>query len=172
MLRHRRDPTRAVRCARALATAILAGGCAHPSVAPMSGSGGEEAGAIAEIAAANTEYARALERGDAPAMAALFTDDGEIIPATQRGAVSGRAAIEAYHAQRLAGRRYADVSITTSELGVSGDLAWEWGTTRLTVRQGEGAPVTLTGRYLAVWRRGADRRWRIRAELPVPDPVP
>jgi uncharacterized protein (TIGR02246 family) len=170
MARLRRVPTPAAGCALLLVAATLVGGCAHATVAPPAG--GDQTGVLAEIAAANAEYARALERGDAPGMAALFTEDGEVIPATQRGAVSGRAAIEAYHASRIAGRRYADVAITTSELGVSGDLAWESGTTQLTVRQGEGAPVTLTGRYLAVWKRDVDRRWRIRVELPVPDPVP
>jgi ketosteroid isomerase-like protein len=87
------------------------------------------------------------------------------------GFVSGRAAIEAYQAKRLQARRYVDAVITTAELGVSGDLAWETGTNRVTIQQGESAPLTVTGRYLAVWKRGADGRWRIRAELPITDPV-
>jgi uncharacterized protein (TIGR02246 family) len=110
--------------------------------------------------------------GDARAAAAVFTDDGEIIPATRGGVVSGRSEIEAYNAGRLDGRRYLDVVITTVSLGVSGELAWEIGTSRVTVQQGENAPVTLTGRYLAVWRRERDGRWRIRADLPVADPTP
>lgn len=174
MARQRSDAAPAEPRARVLLAAAilaLASGCAHAGAAAAP-AGAEEASPRADIAAANEEYARALERGDPAAIAALFTEDGEVIPAGQRGFVAGRAAIEAYHATRLAGRRYAEVAITTSELGVSGDLAWEAGTTRLTVRQGDGAPVTLTGRYLAVWRRDPDRRWRIRAELPVPDPVP
>ncbi len=126
----------------------------------------------AAVAAANAEFARALVAGDARAMAAVFADDGELIPAMQRGFVSGRAEIEAYDARRLEGRRYLDAVITTVHLGVSGDVAWEIGTSLVTLQQGEGAPVTVTGRYLAVWKREPDGRWRIRAELPVSDPAP
>jgi ketosteroid isomerase-like protein len=102
----------------------------------------------------------------------VFAEDGEVIPATQGGFVSGRSAVEAYQAKRLEGRRYLDVVITTVHLGVSGDLAWETGTSRVTVQQGQGAPVTVPGRYLAVWRREPDGRWRIRVDLPVADPPP
>jgi uncharacterized protein (TIGR02246 family) len=142
--------------------------CAHTATPPAAL---DDADVRAAIAAANAEFAQALVRGDAQALAAVFAEDGEIIPPMEPGFVSGRAAIEAYQAKRLQGRRYVDAVITTAELGVSGDLAWETGTNRVTIRQGESAPLTVTGRYLAVWKRGADGRWRIRAELPITDPV-
>lgn len=122
------------------------------------------------ISAANAEFAQALLRGDAKGMAAVFAEDGEIIPTQQRGLVTGRAAIEAYQARRLEARRYLDVEITTVQLGVSGDVAWETGTSRATIQQGQGAPIAVTGRYLAVWKRAADGAWRIRVNLSVPDP--
>jgi uncharacterized protein (TIGR02246 family) len=147
----------------------FAGACAH--LGGSRGGEAEVANVRAAIAAANAEFAQALVRGDARAMAAVFAEDGEIIPATQRGYVSGRAAIEAYQAERLQARRYLHAVITTLQLEVSGDLAWETGTSRVTIQQGESAPVTVTGRYLAVWKREPDGRWRIRAELPVADPV-
>jgi uncharacterized protein (TIGR02246 family) len=151
-----------------MAALALVCGCAHGAGARRAA---ETAEARAAIAAANTEFARALERGDPRAMAAVFAEDGQLIPATQRGSVSGRAEIEAFQARRLQGRRYLSVDITTLQMGVSGDLAWETGTNRLTFQQGESPPVTVTGRYLAVWKRDADGRWRIRADLPVSDPV-
>jgi uncharacterized protein (TIGR02246 family) len=151
-----------------LASSIVASACAHGAGAR----GAAEAEARAAIADGNAEFARALVAGDARAMAAVFAEDGEVIPSLQRGFVSGRAEIEAYNARRLGARRYLDVVLTTVHLGVSGDVAWETGTSRVTLQQGEGAPVTLTGRYLAVWKREADGRWRIRADLPIPDPAP
>ena len=162
--------TRTGRAARLLTGVILACGCA---CAHTAGSRAAETAQVrAAITAGNAEFAQALQRGDARAMAAVYSEDGEIIPPGQRGTISGRPEIEAYQAKRLQGRRYLDVVITTEELGFSGDLAWERGASRVELQQGGGAPVTLTGRYLAVWKRESDGRWRIRAELPVSDPVP
>lgn len=151
-----------------VATALATGACAHwPG-----GRAADDAEARAAIAAANAEFSRALVAGDARAMAAVYADDGLVVPAMQAGFVSGRAAIEAYDARRVGSLRYLEATITTVQLEVAGDLAWEAGTNRVVVQQGERAPMAVTGRYLAVWRRGKDGRWRIRAELPVPDPIP
>lgn len=168
MARHRGLRELRRRCALLAAASIVASACAHGAGAR----GKPDAEVLAAIAAANAEFAQALVAGDARAMAAVFTEDGEVIPPMQRGFVSGRAEIEAYNAARLQGRRYLDVAIATVHLEVSGDVAWETGTSRATMQQGKLAPVTVTGRYLAVWRRGPDGRWRIRAELPVTDPAP
>ncbi|ACG72816.1 conserved hypothetical protein [Anaeromyxobacter sp. K] len=150
------------------AVAVVTGACAHwPG-----GRADPEAELRAAIAAANDAFVRALVAGDARGMAAVFTEDALVIPAMQRGFVSGRGELEAYDARRVRSLRYLEATITTVQLEVSGDLAWEAGTNRLVVQQGDRAPMTVTGRYLAVWRRGKDGRWRIRAELPVPDPIP
>jgi uncharacterized protein (TIGR02246 family) len=169
MARHRIPSARSTRSSLlVVAVSIAASACAHwPGARSAS-----DADVRAAIAAANAEFARALVAGDARAMAAVFTDDGEIIPAMQRGFVSGRAEIEAYNARRLEASRYLDAVITTVQLEVSGDLAWETGTSRVTIQQGKSAPVTVTGRYLAVWKREPDGRWRIRADLPIADPAP
>lgn len=150
------------------AAALATGACAHWSGARAD----PEADLRAAIAAANDAFVRALVAGDARGMAAVFTEDALVIPAMQRGFVSGRDAIEAYDARRVGSIRYLEATIATVQLEVEGDLAWEAGTNRMVVQQGERAPMTVTGRYLAVWRRGEDGRWRIRAELPVPDPIP
>jgi uncharacterized protein (TIGR02246 family) len=151
-----------------MAASVAASACAHG----VFGRGAHEAEVRSAIEAGNAEFARALVDGDARAMAAVFSEDGEVIPATQAGFVSGREEIVAYNAGRLGTRRYLDVVLTTVHLGVSGDLAWETGTSRVTMEQGKNAPVTLTGRYLAVWKRDPDGRWLLRADLPIADPVP
>lgn len=164
---HWSPPARWARCALLAAASIGLSACAH-----WPGGHGRTDEVRAAIAAANAEFARALVAGDARATAAVFAEDGQVIPAAQQGFVSGRTEIEAFNAARLAGRRYLEAVITTVGLGVDGDLAWETGTSRVTMQQDESAPVTVSGRYLAVWQRGADGRWRIRADLPIADPPP
>jgi ketosteroid isomerase-like protein len=39
--------------------------------------------------------------------------------------------------------------------------AYEWGHGDLTFRKVDGQTVTSPGRFLTVWRRSADGRWRI-----------
>lgn len=152
----------------AVAIALTASGCAHLGRTPAAA----DAEVRAAIAAASAEFARALVAGDAHAAAAVFTADGEVIPTTRRGFITGREEIEAYNASRLATRRYLEVTFTTVGLEVSGDLAWETGTNSITMQQGEAAAVTLTGRYLVVWKREQDGRWRMRVDLPISDPLP
>lgn len=161
--------TRSPRAWRVALAMLLVCGCAHGAGSRRPAEPDE---VRAAIAAANVAFAEALVRGDAQAMAAVFAENGEVIPAMEPGFVTGRAAIAAYQEKRVSARRYLEATITTVGLGVSGDLAWETGTSRVTFKQGESAPVTVTGRYLAVWEREADGSWRIRAELPVTDPVP
>ena len=125
----------------------------------------------AAIEATNAQFAAALKRGDAAALAAMFTEDGEVIPAAGKGFVSGRAALEAYYVGRVRAVRILDVTITTVAVEVSGDLAWETGTNRLSVQAGDAPPVTRTGRYLVAWKRGPDGRWRYRVDAVIPDPA-
>lgn len=152
--------------------AALVFACAACAHSPGASKDSELAAVRAAIEAANAEFAGALVRGDARAMAEVFAEDGQIVPASGPGFVTGRAEIEAYQERRLEARRYLEAVITTRDLGASGDLAWETGTIRVSIKQEPGAPVTVTGRYLAVWRRDPDGRWRIQADLPVSDPVP
>jgi uncharacterized protein (TIGR02246 family) len=123
------------------------------------------------IEATNAKFAAALMKGDAAALADLFTEDGEVIPATARGFVSGRAALEAFYAGRLRVARFLEVTITTVAVEVSGDLAWETGSNRLVVQAGDAPPATRTGRYLVAWKRGPDGRWRYRVDAVIPDPA-
>ncbi len=125
----------------------------------------------AEIEASNAQFAAAMKRADAAAIASMFTEDGEVIPPAAKGLVTGRAALEGYYAARFKAARFLEVQITTTAVDVSGDLAWETGTSRVVVQAGEAAPATRTGRYLVVWKRGADGRWRYRVDAVIPDPA-
>jgi uncharacterized protein (TIGR02246 family) len=152
---------------RSIPLLLAASACAHatPSASPA---------ALAEIRASieatNARFSEAVKHGDAEAVAQLFAEDGEAIPAAGKAFVSGRPALRDYYAARMRGTRFLEVVLTTVSVETSGDLAWETGTNRLTVQAGDAPPVTRTGRYLAVWRRQADGVWRIRVEAVIPDP--
>lgn len=141
--------------------------CAHGPAVRAS-----DAGQVrAAIEATNAQFAAALMKGDAAALAGLFAEDGEVIPPAAKGFVRGRAALQDYYAGRLEAARFLEVTITTLAVEVSGDLAWETGTNRLVVQAGDAAPTVRTGRYLVAWKRGPDGRWRYRVDAVIPDPA-
>jgi uncharacterized protein (TIGR02246 family) len=45
----------------------------------------------------------------------------------------------------------------------SGDLAYETGTNYMTVESPGGGTTSVTSKFLAVWKRGADGQWRVAA---------
>ena len=142
-------------------------GCAHAP--PRDASGTTEVRAAIERVYA--EFSAAMVRGDAAAVAALFTADGEVLPATASGFITGTAALQAWYAGRMKAVRFLVVELKPIALEVSGDLAWETGTNRVVTQAGDAPPVTRTGKYLVAWRRGPDGLWRMRADAVILDPA-
>ncbi len=141
--------------------------CAHSPPAPTAG----PVDVRAAIEAINAEFAAAMMKGDSVALGSMFTEDGEDIPNTMKGFISGRAALESFNAARFRAIRCLEVTITTVGVESSGDVAWETGTNRVVVQRGDAPPVTRTGRHLRAWKRGSDGRWRIRVDAVIPDPA-
>jgi uncharacterized protein (TIGR02246 family) len=46
----------------------------------------------------------------------------------------------------------------------SGEMAWEYGTFRLTTNDATGKPVTHNGKYVVVWKKQADGKWKAIAD--------
>ena len=128
--------------------------------------------ARAGIEEGNRYLVAAVLVGNGDRVATVFTDDATIIPFRQKGTIHGHAAIADYWRNRLGTTRFLELELTTTEVGMSGDLAYEIGTNRLKTQTGDAAPVVATGRYLVVWRQGNDAKWRIQADCPIPDPAP
>jgi uncharacterized protein (TIGR02246 family) len=131
---------------------ILAGGLT--AMTPMRGGMVGLPPTEAEITRIADSYAAAMNRGDAAAMAAVYAEDGVEMP-PGRPAVRGRAAIEAYHRQELAGPlKLSNFTLSASDTRVTGDVAYTTGTSRITATPPGGAPpVESTGKYVVVLRR-------------------
>jgi uncharacterized protein (TIGR02246 family) len=150
----------------ALSLTVLLG-CAHEQTPT---GGGDASTVRASIEQNEAQFAQALKRNDASALAAFFLGDGQVIRGWQKGNVQGRAAIQAYYAKRFETARFLDAVITTTSVGTSGDLAYETGSNRITRQTGDAVPVTTTGRYLTIWHHEADGQWRIQVDMVILDP--
>ena len=141
-------------------------GCATTTQQPVSALDSARTG----IEEGNRLLIAAVQVGNGDRVATVFTDDATILPFRQAGLIVGRAAIAEYWGKRLATSRMLEFELRTLSVDASGNLAYEIGTNRIRSQTGSFEPVTVTGRYLAVWRRGADGTWRIQADCPIPDP--
>lgn len=117
------------------------------------------------FAAARAEYKRAFEAGDVPAVAALYTVDATRLPPVGE-AVKGRAAIEQEFAAAFAGTTGREITITQTDMGASGSLAYEIGTYSVTAQvEGAAEPVVDEGKYLVVAKQIEDGSWKIVAHM-------
>lgn len=120
----------------------------------------------AQIDAANAHYGPAVFAHNAAAIAGDYSKDGVFVPPA--GApIRGRDAIRAFYAERFAKMRGGLVSIkcATKSLQYDGTAALEQGTCTFVSRAPGGKLATRTGKYLTVWRKDADGRWRIAVDL-------
>ncbi len=151
-----------------LATAVLlAAGCG-PQAGQQAGSPADSAsaanpGAIADsIRSLDQQWSDAAGRHDAQAFAAFYASDGMIMPPNMEAA-SGSDAI-----QKLMGGMLADTSMTLSfqpadvNVAKAGDMAWEHGTWAF--KGGSGQQLDH-GKYVVVWKRGADGSWKAAADI-------
>jgi uncharacterized protein (TIGR02246 family) len=122
--------------------------------------------AVAEaFATARAEYKRAYEAGDAAALAALYTADAIQLPPDAE-VMRGRAAIEEDFAAGFAETTSREVTIAATDMGASGNLAYEIGTYSMTYHvEGVADPVMDEGEYLVVSKLAEDGTWKVLAHM-------
>jgi uncharacterized protein (TIGR02246 family) len=110
------------------------------------------------IESGNRAFAAAFLRGDAQAVAALYTEDAKVMP-PGAGTAAGRPAIAAFWKGAIdAGVK--DLVLVTEQVESEGDLAYETGRVRLVSSDGR----VTEDRYLVVWRR-AGGKWRLHRDI-------
>lgn len=112
----------------------------------------------AQVDSVRTAWKTAADRKDAAAIAAMYTDDA-IMVGGQSPAATGRSEIQ----NNVNGLLTAGTveSIDSKETVVGGDVAYDYGTYRMTVTQPNQQPQTVIGHYVVILRRQADGTWKI-----------
>jgi ketosteroid isomerase-like protein len=107
------------------------------------------------IEAANAEFGAACGRGDARAVAAMYTEGGQLYPPNER-VVAGRAAIEEFWKAAMASG-VKGVELKTAEVEGLGASAVEAGTYTL---YGNDGTALDRGKYLVLWK-WVGTAWRL-----------
>jgi uncharacterized protein (TIGR02246 family) len=109
----------------------------------------------AAIEESNGRWVEALSRGDAAAIAGLYTQTAQLLPANGN-VVSGRAEIQKYW-QGAISAGFKAVTLTTVEVDSCGNTAYEVG--KWTV-PGEGGKVLDAGDYIVIWKL-QEGQWKL-----------
>lgn len=113
----------------------------------------------AQIESANVQFVNAFKRGDAAALAGLYTSGAQLLPANS-DFVRGTAAIRAFW-QSVIDMGLKGASLETIDVEGHGDTAIEMGRYRLLAA---GDVVADQGKYIVVWKndKGA---WKLHRDI-------
>ena len=114
------------------------------------------------VTAAIQTFEGAIKRGDAAAIAALYSGDATLLP-PDNPLVKGPGAIEAYW-QGAMDMGIRDGRLETLEVEARDDLAYEVGRFELAMQPDGGGGVTLTGKYVVVWKVEGGN-WRMHVDI-------
>ena len=108
----------------------------------------------------NDAWTAAFNKGDAAAVAMLYTEDAYVLPPGS-AMVKGRAAIEAFW--RQAAQQMTDAKLTTVDvLPLGRAAAREIGT--VTLKTKSQPPQEVVGKYVVVWRK-IGRDWKLATDI-------
>lgn len=111
------------------------------------------------VEAGNRQFTEAAAKGDAAAMAALYTESGQAFPPGGE-VVSGRQALKDFW-QAVLDSGVKEAKLETVEVAGTGDFAFEAGKYTLLGAQGEALEV---GKYVVVWKR-EQGKWRLHRDI-------
>ncbi|MEN6603078.1 MAG: SgcJ/EcaC family oxidoreductase [Bryobacteraceae bacterium] len=123
------------------------------------------------IRAALDEQVKAITAGDAAKVASYDADD-VVAMAPDAPLTQGRENIQKYLEAMLKAKpefsfNMAEVKV---EVARSGDLAYNWGTGKMTIKNKKGKATETTFKSISMWKKQADGSWKIVVDAWVPDP--
>ena len=115
------------------------------------------------ILAMDQEFMRNVEAKNAEQLVnAFYAEDAQVFPPSQP-LVSGREAIK--QLWRAMVPLLQRVTLTTTRIEASGELAYGTGTYEMTLSQPDGSAVEDRGKYVVVYRRQTDGSYRAVADI-------
>ena len=121
------------------------------------------------------QWSKAAGTKNVDDIVSFYTDDASMLPPNMPIA-TGKQAIRGVWAGLLGNPGFsASWDSTKAEAALSGDVAYDIGTYQLTMNDPQGKPMSDHGKYLVVWKKQPDGKWKAAADmfssdLPLPAP--
>ena len=166
-------------CTFAVVTMLVAVGCQST---PVPAEKKDTAADKAALNALRDKVMAAVNSNDAAAVAACYTDDA-IMMSPNEASAEGKQAIQASY-QDMFQQGAVKVALTARETEVSGDWAFETGTSSATVTpktapksaaKKTDKPFEVVSRYVVVLKKQADGSWKVHLDMgnsATPRPAP
>jgi len=121
------------------------------------------------IHAAEADMAKAVAALD-PAEAASFYTDDVVGMAVDAPMVQGKGNMQKYFETMMKDKPEISWKPVKVEVARSGDLAYSWGSGKVSVKDKKGKVAETTIKYASVWKKQADGGWKIAVDTMIPDP--
>jgi uncharacterized protein (TIGR02246 family) len=147
-------------------TLILAlTGCQQPAPqAPDTRAADETA-----IRAAGDDQIKAGVALDSTKLASFYSDDA-VFMAPDAPVVQGRENMQKYLEMMMKEKPEFSFNTAKVEVARSGDLAYSWGTGKVTVKGRKGKVTETNFKSASVWQKRADGGWKMVVDTWIPDP--
>jgi ketosteroid isomerase-like protein len=118
------------------------------------------------IRAAAEDWGKAIEAKNVDQTVSFYADEAWVYPQNApvaKTADQRRAVWAGFFAMPGASNMEGDIARV--EVARSGDLAVEFGTFAMTMNDKSGKPVTETEKYVVTWKKQADGKWKVIADI-------
>ena len=122
----------------------------------------------------DAQWSKAAAARDLDGTVSYYSDDASVLP-PNAGIASGTAAIRSVWSSFLVPGTSVSWQASKVEVSRSSDLAYTMGTYQATMKDSHGKPVEDRGKYVEVWKKQADGKWKavsdiFNSDLPLPAP--
>ncbi len=141
-----------------------------PSADGGTGVAGLSTGAL-HLLTLDGEFSQAVAKGGGAAFVQWFADDAVTLSNGQPP-VQTKAGIAAA-AQWKPGEYTLQWIPMGAQMGPSGDMGFTWGHYDATTKQASGvSPTVKSGRYVTIWKRQPDGKWKVALDASAEEPKP
>ncbi len=119
--------------------------------------------AQSSIEAGNADFVGKFAAKDAAGVAAHYTEDAVAFPPNENR-IAGRDNIQKMWQGWIDGG-LTDLTLKAVEVEESGDLAYEEGLYSVKIPGTDGKTTEEVGKYIVVWKKGADGQWRLHRDI-------
>lgn len=117
----------------------------------------------------DVEWSAAAGSKDVEKTVSFYAEDGSLLP-SHAPIATGKAQIREVWTQlfSLPGMKLS-FAPSKIEVAKAKDMAYDIGTYELTINDAQGNPSTEIGKFVVVWKKQADKQWKVVADIFNPD---